>query len=272
MAIDPTRNLPSFSEMYQAYKNRGGLGQALQGGLNAYTGQKKQVAEESKDNASAQQSLAEASYYKNKANSPAEKKVPVSALPQQVQSSVLPYADEQGLVPLSVAQVASGTNKQGLDASAKEKELAAREAALTEAERHNKERDALQAELNNTKQQLGAAQQELSAANTVADITSKAEPPSLLNRGVSAAREFLGQGPTEDVLNERLKQAALQKLQERGGMAQAGGAPSPALAPAPARQPAKAVVIDGSPASEKVYNALPKGATYTFQGKQYKKQ
>lgn len=36
MAIDATKGLPSFSEMYAAYKNRASLGDALQSGLQGY--------------------------------------------------------------------------------------------------------------------------------------------------------------------------------------------------------------------------------------------
>lgn len=61
MAIETTRGLPSFSEMYQAYKNRGNIGQALEAGVTGYlegkastAGTKNKVAEANKYNAEAE--------------------------------------------------------------------------------------------------------------------------------------------------------------------------------------------------------------------------
>lgn len=67
MAIDATRGLPSFSEMYGAYKNRGGLADAINAGVSGFesgmkmTSDKKQAqAEIALKNAQAQEALGKA--------------------------------------------------------------------------------------------------------------------------------------------------------------------------------------------------------------------
>ena len=67
MAIDTTRGLPSFSEMYNAYKNQGSIGDAIKAGTEGFTSARAAKAKSTLEAANANEANAHADYYKSQA-------------------------------------------------------------------------------------------------------------------------------------------------------------------------------------------------------------
>lgn len=116
MAIDTTKGLPSFSEMYAAMKNQGSLGEALKSGFEGYqSGVKANMAA---DTARSEQELraAQAQEALAKAKSlgvPKEARILLSSLPQEAQDMLVGQSDENGTVAKASAMMAYSTTEQG---------------------------------------------------------------------------------------------------------------------------------------------------------------
>lgn len=241
MAIDTTRNLPSFADMLSAFKNRESLGQTLQSGLAGYekgvglrTAATKAGAEADYHKAQANKANAEADILKSGAS---KKRVPLAALPEAIKGSLASFVDAEGMVPYEAAQVALGTTEQGRKTESATKELELRQAQMEQQKKSLEENLALKQQLADLQSQLGPQAQQLAAAKAVAETSSKQKSPSLLTRGVSAVKEGLGGTPLESVLNERQGAAAQKKLSEIAHISLSSPEPQLRTAPPVAPQP-----------------------------------
>lgn len=254
MAINPTRNLPSFSEMYSAFKNRGGLGETLQTGVNAFNSGMEAAGKAKLQAAETKKAEAEA----KKASMP--KSEGVVRIDQIVdpkeKADLLQYAqpNDQGLlvVPISTysAVTKRGMGQETLDLKTQLAEQAAKaqtEAAANQARlaKVAEEKAALQAT-------LGPQAQALTAASRLAEEAGKVGAPTMLQRGVSFVKEAVTGEPLASVLAERQGKAARQKLSEIGGVNPVDEATGINV-PAPSLPTVN---------TTEEYNALPPGSRY----------
>ena len=245
MAIDATRNLPSFSEMLQAFRNRTSLGQTLKAGFEGYekgVGMKQAAEKEASEAALRKAQADEASAKAESLRSGGTKKrVPLAALPEGIKPQLAGFVDSEGMVPYEAAQVALSTTEQGRKTDQATRDLEMRQKAFEEQQRHAKEMEAAQAQIQALKEQLGPQGQQITAAKAVAESAGKVEPPTLLGRGVSAVKEAVTGSPLESVLAERQRKAAEAKLAEIANLNQPqvpAPTPAPMPRPSPAPQPA----------------------------------
>lgn len=253
MAINSTRNLPSFSEMYSAFKNRGGLGDALQAGV---TGFNEGAAAQSKENLQA----SEAEKNRAEAKAKAAPKEGVIRLDQildpKEKEALAQYAspNEQGLLVLPISTYNAVTKRgQGQEALDLKNQLVLEQAKAAEERAANQARLAKVAEEKAALQaQLGPRAQELSATRSLAEEAGKVESPTLLQRGASFIKEKVTGKPLSSVLAERQGEAARAKLADFGQVnpvdeATGINVPEPALP---------------TVNSTEEYNALPAGTKY----------
>ncbi len=221
MAIDPLRGLPSFSEMYNAYKNRGGLGQALQGGIDAYTEGRAAKSKENLQSAEAEKNRADAKHY---ATPKSESFVRLDQISDPAEKAALAqYAspDAQGVMTLPISTYNAVTKRsQGQEAIDLKNQLAQAQAErnqqLAEKDRAlqkvAEEKASLQAQLSPVNQTINAAKDLASSAATVDAPTPIGRLGSLLKEKVLPPA--LGGGtPTSAVAAERQGEAARTALQ-----------------------------------------------------------
>lgn len=221
MAIDATRGLPSFSEMYTAFKNRGGLAEAITGGLGAYYEGKaaKGKAEESAaeielKRAQAKKALAEANkdpyadYQDISTLAPVLSKeqfdvLKLSATPVGGKLMV-PKSQIQTLTPLVREQGAERRAELAREAEAKRLEdmLAEQARRQRESERASDERQ--------------AEAQRMQALTQVAGEKIPVKPVEKMI--VSPIKEFITGAPTDTVAKLREQEAAKVALKTKAGL------------------------------------------------------
>ena len=179
MAINSTRNLPSFSEMYSAFKNRGGLGETIQTGVNAFNQGMEAQSKANLQSAEAEKARADA----KKASMPkAEGVVRIDQiLDPKEKADLAQYAqpNDQGLLVVPISTY-NAVTKRGLgqDTLDLKNQLALAEAKAQEERAANAARLAKVAEEKAALQaQLGPQAQQLSATRTLADEAGKVAPP-----------------------------------------------------------------------------------------------
>lgn len=219
--IETTRGLPSFSEMYNAFRNRGNLGQAINAGVEGYFGQKSEMSKEALNAANAKEANAHADYYKSQATGGTEKRIPLAALPEGAKMALGQYADAQGTVTESQAKIYLANTAQGAAADKAANDLDLRTKNLEQQTKHQQEMAVVQQQLADLKAALGQSGQELSAAQTVAN-TTKGASPSLVEKGMGLAGQLatkmgapkIGEMITPDeVIKANQNAAAMEKLQ-----------------------------------------------------------
>ena len=186
MAIDTTRGLPSFSEMYNAYKNQGSIGDAIKAGTEGFTSARAAKAKSTLEAANANEANAHADYYKSQAAGGTEKRIPLAALPEGAKAALGQYADANGSVTESQAKIYLANTAQGAASEKATNELNLRTQALEQQTKHQQEMAAVNQQLADLKAALGQSGQELSAAQTVAN-TTKGAAPSLAEKGMGLA-------------------------------------------------------------------------------------
>ncbi len=267
MAINATRGLPSFSEMYSAFKNRGSLGEALQGGFKAYDEGRAATSKENLQASEAEKNRAEA-----KAKSaPKEAFVRLDQIldPKEKQD-LAQYAtpNDQGVMVLPVSTYNAVTKRgQGQETLELKNQLAladqkAAEERATNAARLSQvaeEKAALQA-------QLGPEAQEISATRSLAEEAGKVEAPTLFQRGASFIKEKVTGKPLSSVLAERQGEAARAKLATLGNVGPQAGEPLPKgpIVPNPVDEATGSTFNSKIPTinSTEEFNKLPAGSQY----------
>lgn len=271
MAINTTRGLPSFSEMYNAFKNRGSLADVINAGVKGYTEGSAAVSKAKKEAAEAREADAHADYYKFQSQGGGQKFVELGGMDDAARTALGPYAKD-GKVDETTYKMYLATTKQGQDANKAQEQLEQKQRELAQQAKHQEEMAALKEQIATMQNQLGQSNQELNAAQTVANVTSKEADPTLFERGVSFVKESVGGDPLGSVLAERQKKAALKKLSERGGMAPASTpnvtpsaeqlmtqpAPQPQRVPRPMGKSNKPVAVY----TQEDYDKLPMGQSY----------
>lgn len=219
MAINSTRGLPSFAEMYEAYKNRGSLGQSLQAGVEGLKSGIEIARKGKETDAEAKLKNAQALKAETDAKRPKEGFIRIDQIIDPREKADLAQyatANEEGVlvVPQSTynAVTKRGQGAETLDLKAK---LAAQQAEADAARiKAEQERLALQ-------QELGPRAQATSAAKGLGELASKVDAPTIPNRILSFGKETIGMEPTAAVLAERQRQAAAKRLEELQGNASA---------------------------------------------------
>ncbi len=231
MAIDATKGLPSFSEMYNAYKNRGNLGDVLKAGVTSYYQGKDEANKAKYIQSEAAKNQAEAAYNQAHAKMLAGSQgiIRLDQITDPTEKATLaqyaqPNAEGIMVVPVSTynAVTHKNQNQEALDLKTQlaktqqehqnallslntqhQSEINARDLALQKAQ---EEKQALANQLQPRAQTINAASKLAESANTV-------EKPTLLNEGASFVKEKMGFGPTDAVAAERQGQAARSQLQ-----------------------------------------------------------
>lgn len=281
MAIETTRGLPSFSEMYSAFKNRGSLGDAITAGTQAFTGARAARSKSDLEAANAEEALAHADVYKRQAQGGIEKRIPLAALPEGAKEALAAYADEMGTITESQAKIYLSNTAQGAASEKAANELALREQQLAQQTKHQQEMAAVNQQLADLKAALGQSGQELSAAQTVAN-TTKGASPSLAQKlmgKIGEATDMPSLVPTEYTRAQQ-NAAALEKLSGTANIpttipiAERGVTPPTAemIANPPTPKPQRVYPLQGkskgtrnSPTpvkSQADYDALPVGAWF----------
>lgn len=267
--IETTRGLPSFSEMYAAFKNKGSIADSINAGVGGYFEGKKEQADVNKKNAEAVEAKSHGKYYDAQVNGGIDKKVPLASLSDEARAKLAPYVDANGMIPEAAAKVYLSTTAQGQAADKATSELELKQKALEEQTKHQKEMTDIQQQLATLKEALGQKGQALSAAQTVA-TTNKSADPSLLETLAGKAGEALNMPGIVPSEYKRAKQfdAATETLSGTAGIksSEPQVTPSPTPAPAPAAvQPPPVVQKPGKPVAvytEDDYNKLKPGASF----------
>jgi hypothetical protein len=218
MAIDSTKGLPSFSEMYSAYKNRGGLGDVINAGVSGYYDAK---AAKSKENLQASEAEKNRAAAKKDLMPKEEGVIRLDQIldPKEKQD-LMQYAkpNDQGLLVLPISTYNAVTKRgQGQEALDLKNQLTlAQQQQAEERAKNAQELTRIQQEKADLQAQLGPRAQELSATSRLAEEAGKVDAPTLLQRGVSGVKEAFGGKPLESVLAERQGSAARSKLSEIG--------------------------------------------------------
>jgi hypothetical protein len=277
MAIDTTRNLPSFSEMYNAFKNRGNIGEAINAGTQGYFTAKNDMSKRDLQASEAHKNEAEAEYNRTHAKM-LQQNTGVIRLDQitdpkekaDLAQYATPNAEGILIVPLSTYNAvthkqqnaeALDLKKQLNDTVAKHnQDIATKDQQLAAIAQ---EKAALQA-------QLGPKAQAISANRDLATSAGSVEPPTLLQRGVSFIKEAAGGSPLTSVLAERQAEAARAKLAQLGGADTGTPSPTPSPTPAPTANPVDEATGINIPKNSKIptidttddFNKLPPGSQY----------
>lgn len=254
MALDATRGLPSFSEMLSAFRNRGSLADGLKAGLAGYekgvgmaAAEKKAASDQRLQGAQTEEALAKAESLRSGGT---KKRIPLAALPEAAKTALAAYADEAGTVAEEAAKIYLSTTEQGGKNDRANEMLKLQQERLAAEQKAAEERAALQAELTRVREESGVASRELNAAKTVAETTSRAEAPTMLESGIiSPVKEFITGDPLSSVLAQRQNKAAMEKLSQTGGI-------SPQPAPRPALAPSKPKIQPKNPVRQKAIDEL----------------
>ncbi len=226
MAIDTTRGLPSFSEMYSAFKNKGNLGEVLKAGVTGYNDATNDRSKRDLQAAEAEKNRAEA----KKASMPKSEGVVRidQILDANEKAALAQYAqpNEQGLLVVPISTYNAVTKRsQGQDALDLKNQLVLEQSKSAEERAANQARLAKVAEEKAALQaQLGPKAQEISATRSLAEEAGKIEAPTLLQRGASFIKEKVTGKPLSSVLAERQGEAARAKLATLGNV---NGGPQP---------------------------------------------
>lgn len=211
MAINSTRGLPSFSEMYSAFKNKGSLGETLQAGVEGYkTGvemKRKNAAQESQsalEQAQAKKALHEATTEKatfvriDQITDPKEK--------AELAQYATPNTEGIMVVPTSTYNAVTKRTQgaEMLDLKAQhDAAMAAKDADLARAAQEK------QALLN----EIGPKAQSISAAKGLAESAGKVGEPSLAGRLVNPLQKLVTGTDISSVAAEKQREAANARLQ-----------------------------------------------------------
>lgn len=283
MAIDPTRNLPSFSEMYSAFRNQGSIGDAINAGTKGFTDARAAKSKSALEAANAQEATAHAKYYESQASSGGEKRLDPGTLGPEAAAALNPYVGPDGKVSDAVAKLYLQKTGQSAAGEKAANDLALKQQMFEQNTKHQQEMQTVQQQLADLKAALGQSGQELSATTTVANSTKGANP-SLVQKGMGLAGALvskmgapnLGEAMTPDeVIKAQQNAAALEKLSGIGKIdhqipvAERGVTPSTAemIAPPqkvyPLQRAAKGTKNSPAPVNSRAdYDALPVGAWF----------
>lgn len=282
MAIDPTRGLPSFTEMYNAYKNRGSLGDAVNAGVSGFMEAKAATSKQAKEAAETQEATSHAKWYETQAKGGGQKTVSAASLPDEVRERLAKAGaiDEQGNTLESSAKIAMQGTKQESDAASAADKLAAQMAAFEQKKAHDAEVSKITAERDADRAKFTGNQQEMDAARTVANVTSKETPPGIGDKIWNAVQKPFTKEDTATILNDKQKHAAINALTQKGGFAVGqskpqvtpsteqlmAGAHTPApMTPAPTPLVPRSAAKPGKPKpvfTQEDINALQEGASF----------
>lgn len=262
MAIDPTRGLPSFSEMYNAYKNQGSLGDSIKAGTEGFMSARAAKAKSDLEGANSREADAHARYYDAQATGGITKKVSAASLTDEVRNKLAAAGaiDADGNVSEASAKVAMQGSKQEGDANAMSEKLAHQQELFEQNKRHQADSLAMQQQLAELKAQVSGANTANNAATTIANTNKNAEPTLVEKLGGLAAKAVgKPQWVPDEVQRLDRFNAANDQLAGTAGMSHTAPSAQP-VAPADAGvTPPTADMIANPPAPKRIFPAKGQG-------------
>lgn len=258
MAIDATRGLPSFSEMYSAFKNRGGLADAITAGFQGFESGRAGAAKAQESAANVELTRAKAKEAMANANKdPLANMMDASLIKPNVSKEqwalieaagtpvgdklMIPRSYLSSIVPLVREQGSERRAELSREAEAKklEEQLAAQAERQRQSERAGDERQA-----------------EAQRMQALTQVAGEKIPVRGIEKAViSPIKELITGRPTETVQKLREQEAAKEALKTKAGLRQ----PNPVDA-ATGINTFDATLPEVN--SQEEYDRLPKGTRY----------